>query len=117
MLVAALALFALAAIVGVYMLTRLLRNELPPWLAAVIHGAFAATGLVLLIYTLATSGVSPAPVLFAAAVILVIAALAGFLLVSFHARKKAPPRALAFVHAAAAIAGFLTLAASTLGVA
>jgi hypothetical protein len=51
-----------------------------------------------------------------AAALLVIAALGGFVLVSFHIRKQAPPRALAGVHALAAVAGFLSLAGSVFGV-
>jgi hypothetical protein len=116
MLVAALALFAVAAVIGLYMLTRLFKNELPPWLAVVCHGAFAATGLAVLLYSaLVVGGFSP--VLTFASVILVIAALGGFLLVSFHARQKQPPHAIAVVHALAAVVGFLSLAASTFGMA
>lgn len=117
MLMPALALFALAAVIGVYMLTRILGGALPPWLAAILHGAFAATGLLLLLYTVFMTGAPATPVLLFASVILVIAALGGFVLVSFHARQKAPPKALALIHAAAAVAGFLATAASAFGMA
>lgn len=117
MLMPALALFAVAAVIGVYMLTRIFSGALPPWLAGILHGALAATGLVLLLYTAFGTGVAPSPVLLFASVILVIAALGGFILVSFHARQKAPPRALALVHGVAAVVGFLATAASAFGVA
>lgn len=117
MLMPALALFALAAVIGVYMLARVFSGALPPWLAAILHGALAATGLVLLLYTVFTAGVTPSPVLLFASVVLVIAALGGFVLVSFHARQKIPPRGLAVVHGVAAVAGFLATAASAFGVA
>jgi FtsH-binding integral membrane protein len=42
--------------------------------------------------------------------ILVIAALGGFFVASFHARKQSPPRAAVFAHAGAAVIGFLCLA-------
>lgn len=117
MLLPALALFALAAVIGVYMLTRIFAGALPPWIAALLHGAFAATGLVLLLLAAFGSGATPPPVLMFAAVILIVAALGGFVLVSFHLRKKAPPRGLAIVHGLAAVAGFLATAASAFGVA
>ena len=117
MLLPALALFALAAVIGMYMLTRVLRDTLPPWLAVVLHGAFAATGLVLLLYSAFMAGSAPPPILLFASVVLVIAALGGFVLVSFHLRKKTPPRALALIHAFAAVVGVLATAASAFGLA
>src|SRR5262249_35009203 len=50
-----------------------------------------------------------------AAGLLVIAALGGFAVVSFHLRKRVPPRALAAVHAIVAVAGFLCVVAAALG--
>ena len=41
-----------------------------------------------------------------AAVLLIIAALGGFVLLSYHLRKQALPKALAGVHALLAVAGF-----------
>jgi hypothetical protein len=117
MLVAAVALFALAAIIGVYMLTRIFAGALPPWLAVILHGALAATGLVIFLSALITAGGAPPTLLMVAAVVLVIAALGGFLLVSFHLRGKAPPKGVAVIHALAAVVGFLSLAASAFGVA
>lgn len=118
MLVAAVALFALAALIGLYMLTRIFRGALPPWIAVVLHGAFAAVGLlVLLYYTFVGASAPPPPALLFASVILVVAALGGFLMVSFHARGKAPPRAIAVIHALAAVFGFLATAASAFGLA
>jgi hypothetical protein len=116
MLVPALALFALAALLGVYMALRVFRGVLPPWPAAVLHGLFAATGLALLLYAAFLAGSTQPPAVMIAAVLLVIAALGGFVLVSYHLRKRVPPRALAGVHALIAIAGFLSLAGSVLGV-
>lgn len=115
MLLPALALFALAAVIGVYMLTRVFGGALPPWLAVLLHGAFAATGLVLLLLGAFGGDAPPPPALMFAAIILVVAALGGFILVSFHLRKKVPPRGLAIVHGLAAVIGFLATAASAFG--
>ena len=41
--------------------------------------------------------------------ILVVAALGGFYLLSFHIRKERHPKAVIVVHALIAVAGFLTL--------
>ncbi|MBX3429634.1 MAG: hypothetical protein KF779_08640 [Hyphomonadaceae bacterium] len=114
MLVISLALFAVAALFGVYMIVRVFKGALPAWPAAILHGLFAATGLVLLLYTAFISG-APAPMLVTvAAGLLLIAALGGFALVSFHLRKQAPPRVLAGIHAIVAVSGFLCLAAAAL---
>jgi len=45
-----------------------------------------------------------------ALLILVVAALGGFFLASFHARKQLPSRGVVFTHAGAAVIGFLLLA-------
>jgi hypothetical protein len=114
MLIVSLALFAVAALFGVYMIVRVFKGAPPPWPAAILHGLFAATGLVLLLYAAFASG-APAPMLvMVAAGLLLIAALGGFALISFHLRKQAPPRALAGIHAFVAVSGFLCLAAAAL---
>jgi hypothetical protein len=117
MLVIALALLAVAALFGVYMALRVFKGALPPWTAAVLHGLFAATGLVLLLYVAFIANAPAAMPLLVAAVLLVVAALGGFVLLSFHMRKQPLPKALAGVHALAAVGGFLCLAVAALNVA
>lgn len=115
MLIYALALFALAAIVGVYMLMRVFKGVMPPWPAAILHGMIAATGLVLLLYAAFFAGsIAPLSITVAAA-ILVIAACGGFLLLSYQIRGQTPPKVLAGVHALLAVSGFLTLGCAVLG--
>jgi hypothetical protein len=114
MLIAPLALFAVAALFGVYMLLRVFKGALPPWPAALLHGLFAATGLVLLLYAAFVSRAHATLILSASAGLLILAALGGFALLSFHLRKQTPPRALALVHAFVAVSGFLCLAVATL---
>ena len=66
-----------------------------------------ASGLVLLILVV-LQGAAPAR-LTAALALLVLAALGGFFLASFHLRKQVAPKAVVLVHAGVAVAGFLTL--------
>lgn len=115
MLIYLVAVFAIAALLGVYMALRVFKNVMPPWPAAVFHGLFAATGLVLLLYAAFFTAVPAPQTVVIAAVLLVIAALGGFVLVSYHLRKQVPPKALAGVHALLAVAGFLTLAGAAFG--
>jgi hypothetical protein len=116
MIDAALVLFVVAALFGIYMATRIFRNALPPVAAVAGHGLFAATGLLILLYA-ALSPPAPAPVVIVAAILLVIAALGGFVMVSYQARKALPPKALVIVHASAAVIGVGALLAHAFNVA
>jgi len=80
----------------------------------IVRGACpaGATGLVLLIGIL-LQGTAPQQVL-VGFVLLLVAALGGFFLASFHVRQKIPPKAVVVVHSGVAIAGFLTLFALVL---
>lgn len=112
MLIYSIALFALAALFGLYMIARVFGGKLPPWPAAIMHGLFAASGLLILLYAAFFAGTpQPQPVIIAA-VLLVAAALGGFLMITYHLRNQVPPKALAGIHALVAVGGFLTLAAS-----
>lgn len=115
MLIYALALFALAALVGAYMLMRVLKGVMPPLQAAFFHGLFAAAGLVLLLYAAFFAGSTAPLAVTVAAAILVIAACGGFLLLSYQLRGQTPPKMLAGVHALLAVSGFLTLGGAVLG--
>jgi hypothetical protein len=113
MLIYAVGLFALAAIFGVYLASRVFQNRLPPWPAAALHGVLAATALLILLYAALLAGDGPAPtLLLVACAIFVVAALGGFVMLSFHVRGQVPPKPLAAVHGLAAVAGFLLLCGS-----
>lgn len=103
----ALLVFTAAALAGLVLATRVLRAKLAPWPVSLLHAALGATGLVLLILML-LRGSTPQRLL-SAFVLLLVAALGGFLLAAFHARGKLPPKAVVLVHAGIAVAGFLTL--------
>ena len=99
--------FAVAAVGGVVLATHVLRDKFAPWALSLLHALLGATGLVLLIGML-LQGNAPRRVLLGLGLMLV-AALGGFLLASFHLRQKLPPKAIVVVHAGIAVAGFLTL--------
>jgi hypothetical protein len=104
-------LFAVAALFGLYLISKVFGGQLPPWLPVILHGLFAASGLLILLYAAFVARPAPGAVTIAA-VLLLIAALGGFILFSFQLRKQVPPKPLAAVHALAAVAGFLTLCGS-----
>ena len=116
MLVYSIALLALAAVFGIYMIFRVFGGTLPPAGAAVAHGLFAATGLVILLYAAFLTETPQPQSVIIAAVLLLVAALGGFVLASFHLRKQVPPKPLAGLHALLAVAGFGTLALAAFGV-
>lgn len=106
-LITAAILFGLGALGGLYMAVRSFRGQSIPGPVAALHGVLVAAGLVLLLIgVLAGLGQGPARVALA---ILVLAALGGFFLLSYHLRKERHPKAVIVVHALVAVAGFLTL--------
>ena len=90
----ALLVFALAAVFGLVLASRVLRGQFAPWALSLLHAAFGATGLILLIIMLLKG--SPPQRMTIAFVLLLIAALGGFLLASFHLRQKLPPKGVVF---------------------
>lgn len=110
----AIGIFLVAALVGVYMASRIFKGALPPWAAVILHGVLAASGLLVLLYALFT-GVSNT-LLLAGAGLLVVAALGGFLMVTFQLRKALPPKAIVVVHALAAVVGVACLLGNAFGV-
>ncbi len=104
----AIILFAIAALGGIVMaVMRLGGRELPPMGLAVVHGLFAAAGLVALILALVGSGYSIATIL--ALLGFLGAALGGFYLFSLHLKKKALPIPYVLVHGAFAVISFIIL--------
>ncbi|MGB3835015.1 hypothetical protein [Castellaniella sp.] len=112
MLTAAIIVFAIAAVGGLILASHVLRDKFAPWALSLLHALLGAVGLILLIMTLA-EGAASQPVL-VGFILLLIAALGGFFLVSFHARKRLPPKAIVVVHAGVAVIGFLTLLSAVL---
>jgi hypothetical protein len=107
MLTYAIVIFAVAAVGGLILASSVLRNKLAPWALSIVHALLGAAGLIVLIVMLLQG--STGGRLSAALALLVIAALGGFFLASFHLRKKIAPKAVVIVHASIAVIGFLTL--------
>ena len=104
----AVVLFLIAAVGGLYMAARIFGGAVPPMAVALLHGALAATGLVLAI--LAALASDAVPLVKAGAGVLFLAALGGFFLLSFHLRKVPHPKGVVVLHALIAVAGVGCLA-------
>ncbi|HEX6638881.1 MAG TPA: hypothetical protein VF033_14575 [Steroidobacteraceae bacterium] len=101
-------LFAVAAVGGLTMAIMHFRGISPPkTVLAVLHGLFAASGLVVLLLALIKTGFGGKAGI--ALGVLVVAALGGFVLLSYHAKNQKLPSGLVVGHALIAVAGFLTL--------
>jgi hypothetical protein len=97
--------FSLAAILGLLLLSYILRSKETPKGVAILHGLLAATGLVLLIVY--TTQHNPRPI--ESAVLFTIAATGGIIVFSRDIANKTIPRWLAVVHGLVAVAGFVFL--------
>lgn len=105
--------FAVAAVIGLTMALAVFQGKFPPVASAVVHGALAATGLVLLL--IAVFGQGAAGAARWALGFFLVAALGGFgLAFGFHARKKSLPTGFVVGHATLAVIGFLILLAGAL---
>src|SRR3546814_10373888 len=91
MLTSTLIIFAIAAIGGLVLASHVLRDKFAPWALSVIHALLGAIGLILLIVMMAQG--STATQVIAGFILLLVAALGGFTLASFHLRKRLPPQA------------------------
>ena len=104
-------LFAVAAVGGVIMAAmRFGGRELPPMALALVHGLFAAAGLVTLILAVVGSQASWAAII--ATVGFVVAALGGFMLFAYHLRRQALPVNYVVIHGAGAVISFVILLAA-----
>ena len=101
------ALFALGAILGMYLLALVLQKKETPKFVAFIHGAFVAAALILLIvYSSQHPGLTESIVLF------VVAALGGLVLIVRDLTNKPLPKWLAIGHGLIAVVGFVFLLVS-----
>jgi len=108
---AAIGLFALGAVTGLYLAVQHFRGQALSLAAALAHGAFGAAGLVVLALALKAAGFAGLGLVSLG--IFVLAALGGFLLFSFHLRGKKLPSAVVIIHALAAVTAFVILVAVT----
>jgi len=107
MLVLSVILFAIAALGGLVLgVSGLRQRDLPMWLS-LIHGLVAAAGLVTLILVVLQGNAGTLVII--SLVLFLIAALGGFVLFSFHLRKRPHPKGLIVIHALAAVIAFVLL--------
>lgn len=99
--------FAIAALGGLFLAAHVLRDKFAPWPVSLLHAGLGALGLILLIVVLAEGGASQTVLI--GFVVLLVAALGGFFLASFHLRKRLPPKAVVVIHASVAVVGFLAV--------
>jgi hypothetical protein len=109
MLKIAILIFAIGALGGLVLANSVLRGKMASWTLSLLHMVLGATGLVLT-GIVALGPDDTASIVPIALLILVVAALGGFLLASYHARKAIPPKGVVLVHAGVAVVGFLLLA-------
>ncbi len=101
-------LFAVAALVGVYMAVMHFRGKSPPPVAAaILHGVLAVCAVVMLLLGVLETGWGT--IYAKALAVFVLAALGGLYLVSFHLRGRPLPNAVVVVHGMVAAIAFLIL--------
>lgn len=105
-------LFAAAAAFGITLIIPVLQGKTPSKTFVLIHGGFAAVALVMLLLRFFNEATT-VPLL--SVILFVAAALGGFVLVATDLQKKPIPKALALIHAGAAVTAFLILLFSVLG--
>jgi hypothetical protein len=98
-------LFGFGALIGVYLLTMILRNKETPKAVAFIHGGFVATALILLIIYVTKHEHGPVESM----VLFILAATGGFVLIYRDLTGKKIPKWLAVGHGLLAVTGFVLL--------
>lgn len=98
--------FAIAAAGGLFLAAHTLRDKFAPWAVSLLHAGLGALGLGLLVAALLQGASQIVLIGFA---ILLLAAVVGFFLASFHLRKSLPPKVAVVAHAGIAVAGFLII--------
>ena len=105
MLLVALLLFAVAALLGLTLLTFVLRSRHTPKGIALAHGTFAALGIVVLVVYWIVAGSAPRTSL----LLFVLAAAGGAVLIVLDLRRGQVPKSLALGHGLIALAGLALL--------
>jgi hypothetical protein len=104
-MIAAIAFFSLAALLGAFLLVFVLKDKETPKAVVISHGLLAATGLVLLVVYVFNH--RPGPV--EALILFVLAATGGFIMAYRDFTGKKVPKWLAVAHGMLAVTGFVVL--------
>lgn len=99
-------LFAVAAVFGVTLIIPVLQGKTPARAFVFSHGGIAAVALVMLLLQFFKDATTVPQV---SLILFVVAALGGFVLFARDLQKQPIPKALALVHAGAAVTAFLIL--------
>ncbi len=105
MIYTAIALFSLAALLGMFLLGFVLKGKETPKAVVFTHGPLAAAGLILLIVYAFSE--SPGPL--ESIILFTIAALGGFVMLYRDITGKGIPKWLAIAHGLLAVSGFVFL--------
>lgn len=103
----AVGLFVPAMLAGAAMARLHWRARTPPWLLTALHGLFVVGGIICLI--LAASPFTALARFHAILALFLLAAVGGVGILSFHIRKRTPPKFLLAAHASGALAAFTLL--------
>jgi hypothetical protein len=110
---AAVIVFAVAAVLGLALALNHFRDRPRPLPLVLAHGAFGALGLVLLFVVGSSGGIAGNWQLPLA--VFVAAALGGFVLFGLDLKQKRMPSAIVVIHALAAVAAFVLLLVAVFG--
>jgi hypothetical protein len=113
-LISAVLLFAITAVGGLILASKVLGGKFASWTISLLHALAGAAGLILLIIE-AIYGIGGSRVT-ASLALLIMAALGGFYLASYHIREKIAPKGFVIIHASLAVIGFLILLTVLLGI-
>lgn len=105
MITTAIALFSLAAIIGIVMLNFVLQDKKPSRALVFTHGPLAVAGVILIIIY----STKRHPIPFESIVLFLIAATGGIVLVMHDLLGKPIPKWLGIAHGLIAVAGFIFL--------
>jgi hypothetical protein len=105
MIYIALVLFAIAALIGIYLISFVLQKKETPKAVALAHGGVAAAALVLIIIHTVKTGADIWQII----ALFVLTALGGIVLFVRDIMGKTLPKSLAVVHALLAVTSFVFL--------
>jgi hypothetical protein len=110
MLQGAVIVFVIGALGGLGLASFVLRGHLALWPLSILHAVLGATGIVLTALVVLGNGAAVPPHAGLALLLLVLAALGGFFLASYHMRKVPGPKLVVLIHAGVAAVGVVLLA-------
>jgi RsiW-degrading membrane proteinase PrsW (M82 family) len=101
--------FSLGALIGIYLLSLILKGKQTPKAAALVHGLFVVAAVIMLIAYVDDNSPSPIESL----ILFILAALGGIVLIFRDLTGRSLPRWLVVGHGLVAIVGFIFLLAFT----